>query len=100
MNMGKFNEPSHSDIASTCEIFKSSDAANLGTILLALFCFHTHFPLLFFAISISLVAFIFHSHFVLGSIYFSQSLCAFNSCNQTFLLMVCGILKCSFSNLY
>ena len=45
MRMGKFNEPSHSDITSTCEIFQSSDAANLGTILLALFCFHMHFPL-------------------------------------------------------
>ena len=44
--MGKFKEPSHSDITSTCEIFKSSDAANFGTILLALFCFHLHFLLL------------------------------------------------------
>ena len=87
MRMGKFNEPSHSDITSTCEIFKSSDATNFGTISLTLFCLHMHFLLL-------------NCQHLTSSIYFSQSLCAFNSCSQTFLLLVCRILKCSFSNLY
>ena len=46
MRKDKFNEPSHSDITSTCEIFKSLDPANFGIILPASFCFHMHFPLL------------------------------------------------------
>ena len=46
--MDTFNEPSISDIISTNEIFKSSNAANFGTILLALLCFHMHFPLLIY----------------------------------------------------
>ena len=45
MRVNKSNKPSHSNITSTCEIFKYSDTAIFGIILLASCCFHRHFPL-------------------------------------------------------
>ena len=40
MHIDTFNKPPHSDITSTCKIFKLSGAANFCIILLGSFCFH------------------------------------------------------------
>ena len=62
MRIDTFNKPSHSDITSTCEIFKSLDEANFVSFYLLHFVFICTF--LHLTISILLVSFLCHRHFV------------------------------------